>query len=83
MPFKQKIDNINNNTKEKQIIFSYNCKKDRCKKYNVSICEHQRQRNKFKECGGASICEHQRIRSRYKKYNVSICEHRRIRSRCK
>ena len=29
-------------------------------------CEHNRQRNKCKECGGASICQHARITSRCK-----------------
>jgi hypothetical protein len=36
------------------------------KKKPRSVCPHQRQRSKCKECGGASICQHQRIRSRYK-----------------
>jgi len=44
-------------------------------------CEHNRQRNKCKDCGGASICEHNRIRSRCKDCGgASICEHNRIRS---
>ena len=31
-----------------------------------SLCPHQRQRSRCRECGGASICPHQRIRSRCK-----------------
>src|SRR5690606_16035824 len=49
-----------------------------------SICEHDRQRSKCKECGGASICEHDRIRNQCKECGGgSICEHNRIRSYCK
>jgi hypothetical protein len=47
-------------------------------------CSHGRQRNKCKECGGASICEHQRRRSECKECGgASICEHQRRRSECK
>jgi len=31
-----------------------------------SVCPHQRQRSRCKECGGASLCQHQRIRSQCK-----------------
>ena len=41
-------------------------RRGRVKKKPRSVCPHQRQRSKCKECGGASICQHQRIRSRYK-----------------
>ena len=48
------------------------------------ICQHQRQRSKCKECGGASICQHQRQRSLCKECGgASICQHQRIRSKCK
>ena len=30
------------------------------------LCEHNRHRNSYKECGGASICEHNRRRSQCK-----------------
>ena len=37
-------------------------------------CEHNRQRNQCKECGGASICQHNRRRSRCKECGgSSIC----------
>ena len=32
----------------------------------AGICQHQRERSQYKECGGASICPHQRRRSRCK-----------------
>jgi hypothetical protein len=40
-----------------------------------SVCPHQRQRNKCKECGGASICQHQRIRSRCKECGGASITH--------
>ncbi|MGV9199678.1 MAG: hypothetical protein ACOC4M_12765 [Promethearchaeia archaeon] len=47
-------------------------------------CEHNRIRNKCKECGGTSICEHNRIRSACKECGgASICEHNRQRNKCK
>ena len=69
-------------------------KKDRVKgkkylfKNNVVIwdgtrlkCEHNRERSKCKECGGASICEHQREKSQCKECGgASICEHNKRRS---
>ena len=30
------------------------------------MCQHQREKSKCKECGGAGICQHQRIRSKCK-----------------
>ena len=54
------------------------------KKKPLSVCPHQRRRDKCKECGGASICRHQRIRSRCKECGGSgICQHQRFRSKCK
>ena len=48
------------------------------------FCEHGRQRNKCKECGGSSICEHGRRRYDCKECDgPGICEHGRIRSQCK
>ena len=47
-------------------------------------CEHGRQRNKCKDCGGSSICEHGRLRHICKDCGGSgICEHGRQRSQCK
>lgn len=47
-------------------------------------CEHNRERNKCKDCGGAGICEHNRIRSRCKECGgAGICEHNRERTHCK
>jgi len=49
-----------------------------------ALCEHQRRKDRCKECGGGSICEHQRRRSTCKDCGGSgICEHQRERSRCK
>ena len=49
-----------------------------------SVCPHQRQRSRCKECGGASICQHQRERRTCKECGgASICQHQRQRSRCK
>ena len=46
-------------------------------------CEHQRDRNKCRDCGGAGICEHQRRRSSCKDCGgASICEHQRQRQHC-
>ena len=43
-----------------------------------SKCEHGRQRNRCKDCGGSSICEHGRQRYRCKDCGgVGICEHMR------
>ena len=54
------------------------------KKKPRSVCPHQRQRNRCKECGGASICQHQRIRSTCKECGgAGICQHQRRRSTCK
>jgi hypothetical protein len=36
------------------------------KKKPRSVCPHQRERSRCKECGGGSICQHQRQRSRCK-----------------
>ena len=48
------------------------------------MCEHSRQPNLCKECGGASICEHGRRRSSCKDCGgASVCEHGRQRSHCK
>ena len=57
---------------------------DASKPVKQRLCEHQRRRDRCKDCGGASICEHQRIRSRCKQCGgASFCEHQRRRSRCK
>ena len=48
------------------------------------FCEHGRQRNKCKECGGSSICEHGRRRYDCKECDgPGICEHGRQRYDCK
>jgi hypothetical protein len=50
----------------------------------ANICQHHRQRNLCKECGGAGICQHQRRRSRCKECGgASICQHHLQRSKCK
>ncbi len=47
-------------------------------------CEHGRQRNKCKECGGNQICEHGKQKAQCKDCGgISICEHGRQRCRCK
>jgi len=47
-------------------------------------CEHGRQRNRCKECGGAGMCEHGRVRYSCKECGgAGICEHGRRRYSCK
>ena len=44
------------------------------KKKPRSVCPHQGERSKCKECGGASICQHQRERSQCKECGgVCVC----------
>jgi len=50
---------------------------DRCrdiskKKQEENKCEHDKQRNRCKDCGGASICEHNKIRSQCRDCNLSL-----------
>src|SRR6056300_432728 len=53
-------------------------------KVGGSVCEHNRQRPRCKECGGGSICEHNKVRSACKECGGgSICEHNRRRTYCK
>ena len=63
------------------------CKKcrDYGKKNRVkNQCEHGRDRNNCKVCGGVSICEHSRIRNTCKDCGGSqVCVHDRQRSQCK
>jgi hypothetical protein len=67
------------------------CSNPKCKeeglrlglKVGTSICEHNRQRSRCKECGGSQICEHNKRRSNCKECKGgSICEHNRQRSTC-
>ena len=52
--------------------------------FRSSICQHQRERSRCKECGGARICQHQRVRSQCKECGgASICQHQCQRSTCK
>ena len=55
------------------------------KKYREkSKCEHNRRRDKCKDCGGSQICEHNRQKSLCKDCGGSaICEHNRQKSLCK
>ena len=49
-----------------------------------SLCLHNRQRSKCRDCGGGNICEHSRVRSKCRDCGGgSICEHSRERSACK
>ena len=51
---------------------------------DIRHCEHNKERSKCKECGGASICEHNKERSKCKECGgASICEHNKERSKCK
>jgi len=62
---------------------------DRCrdiskKKQEENKCEHDKQRNRCKDCGGASICEHNKIRSQCRDCGgSSFCEHNRRRNECR
>ena len=50
----------------------------------VSKCEHNRRKDRCKECGGSQICEHGKRKERCKECGGSeICEHDRRRSECK
>lgn len=60
------------------------------KRYSITqlpknkLCEHGRQQNKCKECGGADICEHGREKYYCKECGgKGICIHGKRRSRCK
>lgn len=47
-------------------------------------CEHNRLRNKCKDCGGSQICQHNKQRSKCRDCGgSSICEHNRQRNYCK
>ena len=47
-------------------------------------CEHNRQQNLCKDCGGATICEHNRQRNQCRDCGgATICEHNRQRNQCK
>jgi hypothetical protein len=68
-------------------LFFKTCKKCReLSKQNKekNKCQHGRQRNTCKECGGVSICEHGRQRNTCKECGgASMCEHGRQRNTCK
>ena len=50
----------------------------------VSKCEHNRRKDRCKDCGGSQICEHGKRKERCKECGGSeICEHNRRRSECK
>ena len=47
-------------------------------------CEHGKQKERCKECGGSAICKHGRVRSQGKECEgAAMCEHGRQRSGCK
>lgn len=51
---------------------------------NMSKCEHNRRKDRCKECGGSAICEHNRRRITCKECGGSqICEHNRLKNSCK
>lgn len=51
---------------------------------NMSKCEHNRRKDRCKECGGSAICEHNRRRNTCKECGGSqICEHNRLKNSCK
>ena len=53
-------------------------------KVGTSLCDHNRQRSRCKECGGASICEHNRRRDQCKECGgSSYCHHGRLRTTCR
>ena len=54
------------NTKNRTLKTCIQCR-DRATKYrNTNKCEHGRQRNKCKDCGGSKICFHGRQKARCK-----------------
>jgi hypothetical protein len=59
------------------------CNSKKAEYTNKTKCEHGRQRNTCKGCGGSQICEHNRRRSNCIECGGGgICEHRRRRSSC-
>ena len=55
----------------------------KCKKCRVK-CEHNRRKNRCKDCGGSGICEHNRYKNDCKDCGGSrICEHNRRKDQCK
>jgi len=53
-------------------------------KIGESMCEHNKDRFRCKECKGSSICKHNRDRFKCKECNGSqVCDHNRLRHRCK
>ena len=60
------------------------CREIDRKNKNKNKCEHGRQRNNCKDCGGSSICIHNKRRQICKGCGgSSICIHNKIRSACK
>lgn len=57
----------------------------RQKKYeHVKKCEHNKQRNLCRECGGSSICEHNKQRNYCRECGgSSFCEHNKQRAQCR
>ena len=67
----------------------YNKSCDECRLKQKTVrennkCEHNKQKTRCKECGGASICKHNREKSQCKDCGgSSICEHNKRKSNCK
>jgi hypothetical protein len=60
------------------------CNRKKAEYTNKAKCEHGRQRNQCRDCGGGSICTHDRLRSQCRDCGgCSICEHGRRRAYCK
>ena len=72
------------NTKNRTLKTCIQCRERATKYRNEKKCEHGRQRNKCKDCGGSQICFHGRRRNQCKDCGgVSICEHERRKDQCK
>ena len=70
--------------KDKVLKTCLKCRQNGVKSNEKNKCEHGRQRNKCKDCGGSQICEHGRQRNTCKDCGgASICEHGRQRNTCK
>jgi hypothetical protein len=77
-------DNFRINKKGQYNKMCNKCLENRKKCRDRNKCEHNRQKNRCKECGGNGICEHNRQKNHCKECGGSaICEHNREKHRCK
>ena len=72
------------NDKGRKLKSCIKCRDLNNKNKQKNKCEHNREKARCKECGGASICEHNKRKSHCKDCGGSqICQHNKIKSQCK